>query len=125
MACQIGVSECSGDETSKFRDVSHVNAPHCWIKRQSPDRGSVRLFLRSKNAGKVLIVERRDDERMICNPGFFHYPINVGLAGAVGNVKLASADRFYVRQRGPDKVFDTSILGGVYRSGCLLEFVRS
>src|ERR1700739_1806315 len=125
MACLIGVSECSGNDVAKFRNVPHVYAPHCWIKRESPARGSVSLFLRSKNADKVLIVERRDDERMIRKLGFFHYPINLGLAGKMGNVKLASADRFHIRQRGPDKVFDTGILASAYRSGCLLQFVRS
>src|SRR5258708_38963966 len=123
MACLIGVSECFGDDVAKFRYVPHVNAPHCWIKRESPAHGSVSLFLRSKNADKVLIVERRDDERMIRKPGFFHYPINPGLAGKVGNVELAAADSLYIRQRGPDKVSDTGILGGAYRSGCLLDLV--
>src|ERR1700676_2759610 len=125
MACLIGVSECSGDDVAKFHNVPHVNAPHCWIKRENPPRGSISLFLRSKNADKVLIVERRDDERMIRKPGFFHYPTNLGLAGKMGNVKLASADHFHIRERGPDKVFDTGFLRGAYRSGCLLEFVRT
>jgi hypothetical protein len=58
-------------------------------------------------------------------PGFFQYPINLGLAGKMGNVKLASADRFHIRQRGPDNVFDTGILGGAYRSGCLLDLVAT
>src|ERR1700731_3640529 len=113
MACLTGVSERSTDVVPKFRNFSHVNAPHWSIKPESPTRRSVSLFLRSKNADKVLIVERRDDERMI------HYPINLGLAGKMRNVKLASADCFHIRQRGPDNVFDTGILGGAYRSGCL------
>src|SRR5580704_18084284 len=111
MACLIGVSECSSDDVAKFRNVPHVNTPHCWMKRESPARGSVSLFLRSKNADKVLIVERRDDERMIRKPGYFHYPINLGLAGKMRNVKLASADRLHIRQRGPDQVFNARILG--------------
>src|ERR1700732_1676718 len=123
MACLIGVSVCSGDDVAKFRNVPHVNTPHCWIKRESPARGSVSVFLRSKNADKVLIVERRDDERMIRKPGFFHYPINLGLAGKMWNVKLASADRFYIRQRGPGKVLNARILGGAYRSGCLVDLI--
>src|SRR5216684_257575 len=44
-------------------------------------------------------------------------------SGKMRNVKLASADRFHIRQRGPDKVFDTGILGCAYRSGCLDDFV--
>src|SRR3984893_12911287 len=123
MAGLIGVRECSGHDVAKLLNVPHVNAPHSWIKRESPAHGSVSLFLRSKNADKVLIVERRDDERMIRKLGFFHYPINLGLAGKMGNVKLASADRFHIRQRGPDNVFDTGILGAAYRSGCLLDLV--
>ena len=43
----------------------------------------------------------------------------------MGNVQLAFAYCFDVRQRGPDEVFDTSILGGAYGGGCLLEFARS
>src|SRR5216683_565549 len=117
--------ECSSHDVTKFRNIAHVNAPHGRIKRESPAHGFVSLFLRSKNADKVLIVERRDDERMIRKPGFFHYPINLGLAGKMRNVELAAADRVYIRQRGPDKVFDTGILGGAYRRGCLLEFVRT
>src|SRR5258708_32320590 len=119
----IGVRECSGHDVAKFRNVPHVNASHSWIKRESPAHGSVSLLLRSKNADKVLIVERRDDERMIRKPGFFHYPVSLGLAGKVRNVELAAADRFYIRQRGPDKVFDTGILGSAYRRGCLLALV--
>src|ERR1700730_4644298 len=125
MACLIGVRECSGDDVTKFCNVAHVDASHSWVHRESPTCGSVRLFLRTKNADKVLIVERCDDERMIRKPGFFHYPINLGLTSKVGNVKLAFADRLDVWQRGPDKVPDAGILGGAYGSGCLLQFVRS
>src|SRR6266550_5731901 len=71
----------------------------------------------------VLIVERRDDERMIRKPGFFHYSINLGLAGKMRNVELASADRVYIRQRRPDKVFNARTLGCTYRSGSLLGLV--
>src|SRR5882724_8960614 len=123
MAGLIGVRECSSHDVTKFRNIAHVNAPHSWIKRESPAHRSVSLFLRSKNADKVLIVGRRDDECMIRKPGFFHYPINLGLAGKVRNVELAAADSLYIRQRGPDKVFDTGILGGAYRSGCLFDLV--
>src|SRR5258708_7129805 len=91
--------------------------------RESPAHGFVTLFLRSKNADKILIVERLDDERMIRKPGSFHYPINLGLAGKVRNVELSAADRVYIRQRGPDKVFNIGILGCAYRSGCLLDLV--
>src|ERR1700687_1292858 len=119
----IGVRECSGHDVAKFCNVAHVDAPHGWIKRESPSHGSVRLFLRSKNADKVLIVERRDDKRMIRKPGFFHYPINLGLAGEMGNVELTAADCFHIRQRGPDKVLDARILGGAYRTRRLLDLV--
>src|SRR6266481_4836457 len=54
---------------------------------------------------------------------FFDYQINLGLAGEVGNVELAATDRFHIRERGPDKVFDTCILGGAYRSCCLLDLI--
>src|ERR1700751_1701328 len=123
MAGLLGVDECSGNEVSEFCNIAHVNAAHRWIKREGPAHGFVSLFLRSKNADKVLIVERRDDERMIRKPGFFHDPINYGLAVKMGNVELAAAERFYVRQRRPDQMFDTGILGGAYRSGCLLDLV--
>jgi len=71
MAGLIGVRECSSHDVTQFCDIAHVNAPHSWIKRESPAHGSVSLFLRSKNADKVLIVERRDDERMIRKPASF------------------------------------------------------
>src|ERR1700740_2129199 len=116
MAGLIGMRECSRHDVAKFCNVAHVDAPYSRIKRESPAHGSVSLFLRSKNADKVLIVERRDDERMIRKSGFFHYPITLGLAGKMRNVKVASADRFHVRQRGPDKVLDAGILGGAHRA---------
>src|SRR5260370_20799302 len=119
----IGVREGPGHDVTEFRNIAHVNAPHSWIKRESPAHGFVTLFLRSKNADKVLIVERRDDERMIRKPGFFHYSINLGLAGKMRNVELASADRVYIRQRGPDEVFNARFLGCAYRSGCLPDLL--
>src|SRR5689334_7717370 len=123
MAGLIGVRECTGHDVAKFCNVAGVNAAHSWIKRESPADGSVGLLLRSKNTNEVLIVERRDDKRMIRKPGFFHYPISLGLAGKMRNVKLASADRFHIRQRGPDEVLNAGILCGAYRSGCLLNLV--
>jgi hypothetical protein len=125
MACLVRVGERSGDHGTKFRNVAHVDASHSWVKRERPARGSVGLFLWTKNADKVLIVERRDDERMIRKPGFSHYAVNLGLTSKVGNVKLAFADGFDVWQRGPDQVFDAGIPGGVYGSGGLLQFGRS
>src|SRR5690349_20876828 len=97
MAGPIGARECSGHDVAKFRNVAHVDASHSWTKRESPAHGSVSLFLRSWNTDKVLIVERRDNESMIRKPGFFQYPINLGLVGKMGNVKVASADRFHIR----------------------------
>src|SRR6266478_2064610 len=125
IACLIRVSECAGNDVAEFGDVAHVDATHIWIKRKSPARGSISLLLRSKNAHKVLVVERRDNEGMIRKPGFLDYRINSGLAGKVGSVELAAADRFYIRQRGPDKVFDTGLLGSAYGRGYLLELVAT
>ena len=99
IACLIWVCECSGNDVAKFANVAHVNATHIWIKRERPAQGSVCLLLRSKSADKILVVERRDDERVMREPRFLDYPINLGLAGKVGNVELAAADRFYIRQR--------------------------
>src|SRR5882724_5000238 len=115
--------ECSSDDVAEFADVAHVKATHIGIKRKSPPHGPVWLLSRSEKAHKILVVAGRDDERMIRKPSFFHYPINLGLAGEVRNVELAPADRFYIGQRGPDKVFDTGILGCAYRRGCLLDLV--
>src|SRR3981189_700076 len=125
MACLIWVCECSSNDVAKFANVARVKATHIGIKRKSPGKGSVCLLLRSERAHKILVVARRDDERMMREPGFLHDPINLRLPGKVGNIELAAADRFYIRQRGPDKVFDTGILGSAYRSGRLLEFVRT
>src|SRR5258705_8642577 len=99
IACLIGVCECSGHDVAKFGDVAHVNATHSWIKRKSPAHGSVCLLLRTKNAYEILVVEGRDDKRMVRKPGFLHDPIDLGLAGKVGNVEGAAADRFYIGQR--------------------------
>jgi hypothetical protein len=62
---------------------------------------------------------------MVYKPRFLDYAINLGLARKVRNVELAAADRFYIGQRRPDKVADTSILGGAYRSGRLLDLVAT
>src|SRR6266446_2185118 len=123
ITCLIWVCECSSNDVAKFANVAHVKATHIGIKRKSPARGSVCLFLRSEKAHKILVVARRDDERMMREPGFLHDPVNLGLSGKVGNVEPAAADRFYVRQRGPDKVFDTGFLGSAYRRRRLLELV--
>src|SRR5258708_11395903 len=123
IACLIWVCEGSSNDVAKFANVAHVKATHIGIKRKSPAHGSVCLLLRSEKAHKILVVARRNDERMMREPGFLHDPINPGLAGKVGNVELAATDRFYIRQRGPYKVFDTGILGSAYRRRCLLELV--
>src|SRR6266403_4341093 len=123
IACLIRVCECAGHDVPEFVDVAHVNDPQSRIKRKSPTHGPVRLLLRTKGARKILVGERRDDEGVILKPGFLHYAIDFGLAGKMGNVELAAADRFYIRQRGPDKVFDPGIFGGAYRRCCLLGFV--
>src|ERR1700730_2413539 len=99
IACLIRVRERSGNNVAKFANVAHVNATHIWIKRKSPAHGSAFLRLRSKSVHEVLVVKRRDDERMMREPRFLHYPINLGLAGKVGNVALAAADRFYISHR--------------------------
>src|SRR6266550_5751829 len=125
MACLIWVCECSSNDVAKFANVAHVKATHTGIKRKSPAHGSVRLLLRSEKAHKILVVARRDDERMMREPRFLHDPINLGLAGKVGNVEPAAADRFYVGQRGPDKVFDPGIFGGAYGRRRLLKLAAS
>src|SRR6266850_6292374 len=111
IACLIRVCECSGNDVSEFVDVAHVNDPQSRIKRKSPAHGPVRLLVRSKGARKILVVARRDDEGVILKPAILHYPIDFGLAGKVGNVEPTAADRFYIRQGRPDKVFDPGIFG--------------
>src|SRR5467141_804656 len=97
IACLIRMCEGADHNVSEFVDVAHVNHPPSRIKRQSPAHGSVGLFVRTKSARKILIVERRDNEGVILKPNILHYPIDFGLAGKVGHVELAAADRFYVR----------------------------
>src|SRR6266576_5992246 len=123
IACLIRVCECSSNDVAKFANVAHVKATHIRIKRKSPAHGSICLLLRSEKAHKILVVAGRDDKRMMRESGFLHDPINPGLAGKVGNVELAAADGFDIRQRRPDKVLDTCILGSAYRRRCLLELV--
>ena len=98
MACLIRVCERAGDDVTQFIDVTHVNTTRIRIERESPADGSVCLRLRSQSAYNVLVVERRDDKRVIRKNRFLDYPINLGLAGKVGNVELATAYRFYIRQ---------------------------
>ena len=119
----IRMCECAGNDVAEFVNVTHVNAPHIRIKRKSPAQGSVCLLLRRHNAHKVLVEERRDDERMIRKTGFLDDPIDLCLAGKVRDVEPAAADCFDIRQRRPYKVFDAGILGSAYRRGCLLELV--
>ena len=99
IACLVRMCVCAGHDVAEFGDVAHVNDPRSWIKRKGPAHGSVTLLLWSQGAHKVLVVERSDDERMIHKPDFLDYPIDLGLAGKVGNVELAAADRCYIRQR--------------------------
>src|SRR5258708_26322166 len=98
IACFIRLGKCAGHDIAEFVDVAHVNDPQCRIKRKSPAHGSVCLLLRSKDARKILVVERGNYESVILKPTILHYPIDFGLAGKVGNVELATADRFYIRQ---------------------------
>src|ERR1700694_5615203 len=93
IACLIRMGECAGRDVAEFVDVAHVNDPPSRIKRKSPAHGPVRLLLRTKGARKILVVERGDDEGVIHKPAILHYPIYFGLAGKVGNVELAAADR--------------------------------
>src|SRR5438093_13407943 len=99
IACLIRVNECSGHDVAQFANVAHVNATHIWIKRKSPAHESVCLLLRRKSADEVLVVERRDDERMIRKSGFLHDPADLRLTCEVRNVKFAAADCFDVGQR--------------------------
>ena len=96
IACFIRVGECAGHNVAELVDVSQVDHSRSWIKRKSPAQGSVGLLLWSQCAHEVLVVERCDDEGMILKPSFLNYPINPGLAGKVGNVELAIADRLYI-----------------------------
>src|SRR5258708_8227922 len=91
--------------------------------RKSSARRAIRLLLRREGAQKVMVVERRDDERMIREPRIPDDPIDPGFAGKVGNVKRAAADCFYVRQCGPNDVFHARIARRAYRCSRLLEFV--
>src|SRR5258707_6958599 len=125
MAGLIRVHEGSSDDGAEFTNVTHVNATHTRIERERPAHGSICLLLRSHGACEVLVEERRDDERMVCKTRFRDYRINLGLVGKVRNVELAAADRFDVRQRRPDKVFDAGIPGSLHRGGSLLSLVGS
>ena len=97
--CLIRLCEGAGHDVSQFGDIAHVNATHSRVDRESPAQGSVLLLLRSECARKVLVEEWCDDERMMWKSGFLHDPIDFSLAGKVGNVELATADRFDIRQR--------------------------
>ena len=112
MADLIRMRECSGNDVAEFTNIAHVNAAHIWTERERPAQGSVGLLLGSQRAKEVLVVKRRDDERVMRKPGCFNDPIDVGLAGRVGNVELAAADRFDIGQRRPDQVLHIGVFGG-------------
>ena len=65
MACLLRMSECPGNDVAKLADVAQVNTAHGWIDGKSPAQGSIRLLLGRKSAHEVLVVHRRDDERVI------------------------------------------------------------
>src|SRR5690349_19826042 len=90
--------------------------------RAQPSEPSI-CFCGGQSADKILVVEGSDDERMIREPRVHDYPINLGLTREVKHVELAAANRFHVRQRGPNEVFDIVILGSAYRRDRLLEFI--
>src|SRR6266446_9896804 len=96
MACLIRVCERADDDVTQFIDVTHVNTTWIRIERESPAHGSVCLRLRSQSAYNVLVIERRDDKRVIRKTRFLDYPINLGLAGKVGNVEPAAADCIHI-----------------------------
>jgi hypothetical protein len=99
ISCLFRLGEGVGHDVAQFRDVAHVNATRSRVDRESPTHGSVLLLLRSEYAHKVLVEKWCDDERMIRKSGFLHDPIDFSLAGKVGYVELATADRFDIRQR--------------------------
>src|SRR5467141_1013158 len=113
----------SSDDGAEFANVTHVNATHTRIERERPAHGSVCLLLRSHGACEVLVEERRDGERMIRKPRFRDHAIDLRLASKVGNVEFTAADRFDIRQCGPDKVLNPRSFGRAYRRRSLREFV--
>src|SRR6266571_2537557 len=123
IAYLIRVSECASHDVAQFANVAHVNATHTRIERKHPAHGSVCLLLRSHGACEVLAEERRDDERMIRKPRFRDHAIDLRLGSKVGNVEFTAADRFDIRQCGPDKVFNPRSFGRPYRRRSLREFV--
>src|SRR6266550_7538166 len=125
LADLIRVREGSSDDGAEFANVTHVNATHTRIERERPAHGSVCLLLRSHGSYEVLVEERRDGERMIRKPRVLDYPIDLGLVGKVRNVELAAADRFDVRQCGPDEVFNPLSFSRAHRRRSLREFVGS
>src|SRR5882724_5294231 len=125
MSGLIRVPEGSSDDVAEFANVTHVNATHTRIERERPAHRSVCLLLRSHGACEVLVEERRDGERMIRKPRFRDHAIDLRLASKGGNVEFAAADRFDIRQCGPDCVFDAGIPGSLHRGGSLLALVGS
>src|SRR5229473_3535703 len=73
IACLIRVCECAGHDVPEFVDVAHMNDPPSRIKRKNPAHGPVCLLLRSKDARKILVVERRDHEGVVLKPAILQY----------------------------------------------------
>jgi len=120
---QLRVRERAGDDVAEFTNIAHVNDARCGIDRQCPAQRAIRLFLRRRRTGEVLVVKRRDNEGVIRKAGLPHDLLGLGFVREVRNVELAAADCLDIRQCRPDEVLDAGLLGRAYRRRRLLEFV--
>src|SRR6516165_6841230 len=71
-------------DAADFCDVTHVDDALLGIERQHPARGSVGMFLRGHRAEQVLVVERRDHERVVGKSCFPHGSLQCALSVKCG-----------------------------------------
>jgi hypothetical protein len=102
--CKLWLRECTDHDAANFSDVAHVGDASLRIKRQRPTHGTIGVFLRSHSAEQVLVVERRDHERVVGESGFPYHAFDFSLVREMRDIDRAAADRLHVRKRRPDQV---------------------
>src|ERR1700722_20587251 len=91
------------------RRPSSVMSP-MWMTRRAGSSGSAQptappgLFLRSHPADQVLVIERRDHERVIRKSGLAHDGFDFRLGRKVVDIDRAAGDRLHIGKRRPNEV---------------------
>src|SRR5882757_4365968 len=101
---KLRLGERAGHDAAKFSDVAHMDGAPVWVNGQRPAQGTVRLLLRSHYAHQILVVERRDHERVVGKSGVSHGALDFRLVGEMRNIDCAATDLLHIWKRRPDEV---------------------